>query len=169
MTEFNRPVYETTNCMKNEIEIRMAVAPIIKARGWGDIVKETNRRSGIDCWAFDVQTYGRKKTTKTACFEIKNRRGIDFEVMKNAIISTQKINGMMRWWKEFQIPAFLIFRDKRGSIRFLQVEENFMGDNGYLVKWGGRSDRRDPLDMELCFKMRLGDFKPIGDFPERKV
>lgn len=152
----NRPKYETAKNRKAEAEVLSSVKHIVEGRGWGRLEKNPEL-SRIDYFSWD----GKKRL---GAYEIKDRPGIDFDKQWPVFLSTEKANTMIRHDRN-DTPCFFIIRDKNRRIRWARITLDHV--LSYLMKWGGRTDRKDPLDEELLFLIPAKDWFPIEDFPKR--
>ncbi len=160
--------YETAVDKANEVEIIEIIEDRLFKLGWGTIHKVPARYANIDSWGWKKANPPDKRllipnpNKVFGGFEIKNKQGFDFSSKLDPWISITKANALIRS-DEMGIPAFLIYRDKNLRIQWARIKFDCI--KRYEIEWGGRTDRDDPMDRQLFFKIPRAEWFTMDVFP----
>lgn len=139
-----RPIYETDQDKEKELATLKIVAS-----SWNCTYRQTKPLAPYDGYLF------RDKKLK-AIVEIKNRNILSFDPNPYYQISYAKLKNIISYAEKLKLNAYLVvnFLD---SIEYVEITEENIDD----VVIGGRSDRKDKLDIEEMACIHIDRFKTI--------
>ena len=139
-----RPLYETVS----DIQKELAIFRVLERTWKGFKIRKARDLAHIDGYIYDANNQLR------GILEVKVR-ATTIKEFPCYLISEQKIKNMLALSYTLRVPAILCvqFNDCLAHTRVRQ---------GYHFAEGGRKDRNDPKDMEICAFVPIEEFRVIS-------